>query len=58
MHQPLGFKDPGRPNHVFLLWKSFHGLKQAPRAWYKSYASLRYVVEHDLLVCLSLEFQL
>jgi len=38
MHQPLCFKDPEHPNHVFLLRKSLYGLKQAPRAWYKRFA--------------------
>ncbi|CAH9104323.1 unnamed protein product [Cuscuta epithymum] len=32
MHQPLGFRDKTRPNHVCLLKKSLYGLKQAPRA--------------------------
>ena len=32
MHQPLGFRDPARPDHVCLLRKSLYGLKQAPRA--------------------------
>lgn len=31
MYQPLGFKDPARPDHVCLLRKSLYGLKQAPR---------------------------
>ena len=32
MHQPLGFKDLDRPNHVGLLRKSLYGLQQAPKA--------------------------
>nr|KYP54020.1 Retrovirus-related Pol polyprotein from transposon TNT 1-94 [Cajanus cajan] len=39
MHQPLGFRDPDRPNNVCLLKKSLYGLKQAPRAWYKRFAN-------------------
>lgn len=38
MHQPMGFKDPTRPDHVCLLRKSFYGLKQAPCAWYQRFA--------------------
>ncbi|XP_048496507.1 uncharacterized mitochondrial protein AtMg00810-like [Beta vulgaris subsp. vulgaris] len=38
LHQPLGFRDPARPNHVCLLKKSLYGLKQAPRAWYMRFA--------------------
>ncbi|CAH9141381.1 unnamed protein product [Cuscuta epithymum] len=39
MHQPPGFRDVTRPNHVCLLKKSLYGLKQAPRAWYHRFAS-------------------
>ncbi|XP_071708181.1 uncharacterized mitochondrial protein AtMg00810-like [Rutidosis leptorrhynchoides] len=38
MHQPIGFKDSSRPNHVCLLKRSLYGLKQAPRAWYQRFA--------------------
>jgi hypothetical protein len=33
--QPLGFKDPRYPNHVYRLSKALYGLKQALRAWYE-----------------------
>ncbi|KAK8937455.1 hypothetical protein KSP39_PZI012258 [Platanthera zijinensis] len=39
MHQPPGFKEPSRPEHVCHLRKSLYGLKQAPRAWYHRFAS-------------------
>ena len=32
VHQPPGFKDEHKPNHVFKLTKALYGLKQAPRA--------------------------
>ncbi|CAA7022367.1 unnamed protein product [Microthlaspi erraticum] len=38
MHQPPGFTDPTKPDHVCLLKKSFYGLKQAPRAWYQRFS--------------------
>ncbi|XP_071704910.1 uncharacterized mitochondrial protein AtMg00810-like [Rutidosis leptorrhynchoides] len=38
MYQPIGFRDPTRPNHVCHLKKSLYGLKQAPRAWYQRFA--------------------
>jgi hypothetical protein len=37
--QPLGFVDPGAPDHVCHLQKSLYGLKQAPRAWYQRFAT-------------------
>lgn len=38
MHQPPGFVDPAKPDHVCLLKRSLYGLKQAPRAWNKRFA--------------------
>ncbi|MCI04619.1 hypothetical protein A2U01_0025666, partial [Trifolium medium] len=32
VHQPPGFVDQHKPNHVFKLTKALYGLKQAPRA--------------------------
>ena len=37
MHQPPGFVDPEKPNHVRLLKKSLYGLKQSPRAWFQRF---------------------
>ncbi|XP_019091099.1 PREDICTED: uncharacterized protein LOC109128708 [Camelina sativa] len=39
MHQPPGFVDQTKPNHVCLLRKSLYGLKQAPRAWYHRFST-------------------
>lgn len=39
MHQPPGFVDPTKPDHVCLLRRSLYGLKQAPRAWNYRFAS-------------------
>lgn len=35
MEQPPGYVDFTLPDHVCLLKKSLHNLKQAPRAWYQ-----------------------
>jgi hypothetical protein len=35
VEQPSSFKDPKKPNHVYLLHKALYGLKQAPKAWYE-----------------------
>ncbi|WJX93540.1 hypothetical protein P8452_75051 [Trifolium repens] len=35
VHQPPGFVDQNKSNHVFKLTKALYGLKQAPRAWYE-----------------------
>ncbi|XP_045809814.1 uncharacterized protein LOC123904167 [Trifolium pratense] len=39
VHQPPGFIDQHKPNHVFKLTKALYGLKQAPRAWYERLSS-------------------
>ncbi|PNY01489.1 copia-like polyprotein, partial [Trifolium pratense] len=39
MHQPEGYIDTTKPNHICKLSKAIYGLKQAPRAWYDSLRS-------------------
>ncbi|XP_019091051.1 PREDICTED: uncharacterized protein LOC109128675 [Camelina sativa] len=39
MHQPHGFVDPAKLDHVCLLQRSLYGVKQAPRAWYTRFAT-------------------
>lgn len=38
MHQPPGFVDKSKPDHVCLLKRSIYGLKQAPCIWYNHFA--------------------
>ena len=45
MHQPMGFRDPQKPNLFCLLKKSIYGLKQAPRAWYKRFVDFVHTLE-------------
>lgn len=40
MHQPPGFVDKSKPDHVCLLKRSLYGLKQAPRTWYTRFATV------------------
>ena len=39
MHQPPGFQDKTKPDHVCLLHRSIYGLKQSPRVWYNRFAT-------------------
>jgi hypothetical protein len=38
-HQPAGFVDPTKPDHVCLLYKSLYGLKQVPQVWFERFSS-------------------
>lgn len=38
-HQPTGFVDSARPDHVCRLNRALYGLKQAPRAWYHRFVT-------------------
>ncbi|GKA36028.1 retrovirus-related pol polyprotein from transposon TNT 1-94 [Tanacetum coccineum] len=42
--QPDEFVDLDFPNHVYRLKKAFHGLIQAPRAWYDMLSS--FLIDH------------
>lgn len=35
MLQPLGFKNPLKPNHICLLHRYIYGLWKSPRIWYE-----------------------
>ncbi|KAK2388390.1 putative mitochondrial protein [Trifolium repens] len=45
VHQPPGFIDQNKSNHVFKLTKALYGLKQAPRAWYERLST--FLLEND-----------
>lgn len=47
MHQPEGFVDPEKPNHVCKLTKALYGLKQAPRAWFSTFSN--YVIDYGFI---------
>jgi Reverse transcriptase (RNA-dependent DNA polymerase) len=36
MTQPPDFVDPQHPDHVCRLNKTLYGLRQSPRAWFRS----------------------
>lgn len=40
MQQPPGFEDPNRPHHSCQLSKAIYGLKQVPRAWHQTLATV------------------
>lgn len=48
MRQPAGFVDKARPDHVCLLHKSLHSLKQSPWAWYDKFST--YLLEFGVCV--------
>ncbi|VVA37100.1 PREDICTED: ribonuclease H [Prunus dulcis] len=56
VEQPIGFKDPFHPDHVYRLRKALYGLKQAPRAWCERLSShlllkgyTKGTIDHDLM---------
>uniref|UniRef100_A0A803MGI4 Reverse transcriptase Ty1/copia-type domain-containing protein n=1 Tax=Chenopodium quinoa TaxID=63459 RepID=A0A803MGI4_CHEQI len=53
MHQPMGFRDKSRPDHVCLLRGSLYGLKQAPRAWQGSDTAYILLYVDDIILTAS-----
>ena len=47
MDQPEGFLAEGKEDHVCQLKKSFYGLKQSPRQWYKRFDA--FMTRHGFL---------
>ena len=45
MQQPEGFKVSGKEDYVCLLKRSFYGLKQSLRQWYKRFDP--FMISHD-----------
>lgn len=57
MYHPSGFRDPQHPDYVYLLNKSFYGLKKVSHAWYQHFTrfitTLRFshsVSDHSLFI--------
>lgn len=45
INQPEGFEEPDKEHLVCHLKKSFYGLNQTPRRWYKKFDS--FIIQHN-----------